>query len=221
MDQKPSFESLPLSEEVKKAIAELEYTEPSPIQLQSIPLIVEGHDVIGQAQTGTGKTAAFGLPAIDKIDTKNRNTQCIILCPTRELAVQVSNNIKKYSKYKRGLSSLAIYGGESIDRQIRSLDQGVHIVVGTPGRVIDHIDRGTLNLKNIHTVILDEADEMLNMGFIDDIKEILSNTPEERQTILFSATMPREIMELTRKFQKNPEIIKITKKEITVSNICL
>lgn len=219
MDQKPSFESLPLSEEVKKAIAELEYTEPSPIQLQSIPLIVEGHDVIGQAQTGTGKTAAFGLPAIDKIDTKNRNTQCIILCPTRELAVQVSNNIKKYSKYKRGLSSLAIYGGESIDRQIRSLDQGVHIVVGTPGRVIDHIDRGTLNLKNIHTVILDEADEMLNMGFIDDIKEILSNTPEERQTILFSATMPREIMELTRKFQKNPEIIKITKKEITVSNI--
>lgn len=218
-EQKLSFTDLPLSDEVQRAIAEMEYTEPSPIQFQSIPFIVEGHDVIGQAQTGTGKTAAFGLPAIDKIDTKNRATQCIILCPTRELAVQVSNNIKKYSKYKRGLSSLAIYGGESIERQIRSLDQGVHIVVGTPGRVIDHIDRGTLVLDDIHTVILDEADEMLNMGFIDDIKTILSNTPEERQTILFSATMPREIMELTRRFQKNPQIVKITKKEITVSNI--
>lgn len=219
MDQKPSFEFLPLSEEVKKAIAELEYTEPSPVQLQSIPLIAEGHDVIAQSQTGTGKTAAFGLPAIDKIDIKNRDTQCIILCPTRELAVQVSTNIKKYSKYRRGLTSLAIYGGESIERQIRSLDQGVHIVVGTPGRVIDHIDRGTLQLENIHTVILDEADEMLNMGFIDDIKTILSNTPEERQTILFSATMPREIKDLTKKFQKNPQEIKITKKEITTTNI--
>ncbi|MFN8436928.1 MAG: DEAD/DEAH box helicase [Cytophagales bacterium] len=219
MEQKPSFELLPLSDEVKRAIAEMEYTEPSPIQFQSIPLIAEGHDVIGQAQTGTGKTAAFGLPAIDKIDTKNRNVQCIILCPTRELALQVSNNIKKYAKYKRGLTSLAVYGGESIERQIRSLDQGAQIVVGTPGRVIDHLDRGTLDLSTVHTVILDEADEMLNMGFIDDIKTILSNTPEERQTILFSATMPREIMELTRRFQKNPEIIKITRKEITTTNI--
>lgn len=163
MEQKPSFELLPLSDEVKRAIAEMEYTEPSPIQFQSIPLIAEGHDVIGQAQTGTGKTAAFGLPAIDKIDTKNRNVQCIILCPTRELALQVSNNIKKYAKYKRGLTSLAVYGGESIERQIRSLDQGAQIVVGTPGRVIDHLDRGTLDLSTVHTVILDEADEMLNM----------------------------------------------------------
>ncbi|MFQ3574977.1 MAG: DEAD/DEAH box helicase, partial [Cytophagales bacterium] len=213
------FSDIGLSEELINAVTEMGYTEPSSIQAEAIPLLLEGHDLIGQAQTGSGKTAAFGIPALEKIDIRNLGVQCIVLCPTRELAVQVNNVFKNLSKYKKGLRTTAIYGGESIERQIKTLREGVHVVIGTPGRVIDHIDRGTLELDEVNTVILDEADEMLNMGFIDDIRTILSNTPEERQTVLFSATMPKEILDLTRKFQKDPKHVKIAKKEVTVSSI--
>ncbi len=219
MENKIKFVDLQLSEEIQSAVAEMGFVEASPIQSQSIPLLLAGRDVLGQAQTGTGKTAAFGIPAIENIDIEDRDTQCLVLCPTRELALQVSNEFAKLAKFKKGLRTLAVYGGESIDRQIKALKGGIHVVIGTPGRVIDHIDRGTLKLDRIKMIVLDEADEMLNMGFIDDIKSILSEMPEERQTVFFSATMPREIMELTKKFQKNPEIVKITRSEITVSNI--
>lgn len=219
MENKIKFVDLQLSEDIQNAIAEMGFVEASPIQSQSIPLLLAGRDVLGQAQTGTGKTAAFGIPAIENIDIEDRDTQCLVLCPTRELALQVSNEFAKLAKFKKGLRTLAVYGGESIDRQIKALKGGIHVVIGTPGRVIDHIDRGTLKLDRIKMIVLDEADEMLNMGFIDDIKSILSEMPEERQTVFFSATMPREIMELTKKFQKDPEVVKITRSEITVSNI--
>ena len=213
------FADLPFSEEVKKALVDMGFEKPSPIQQSAIPFIMEGKDLIGQAQTGTGKTAAFAIPAIEMINPDYKGVQVLIMCPTRELAIQVSEEIKKLSKYKRNIKSLPVYGGTSIDKQIQVLRQGVQIVVGTPGRIMDHIDRGTLKLDKVQMVILDEADEMLNMGFVDDIESILSNVPEERQTIFFSATMPKPIMDLTKRFQKSPEIIKISKSELTVTNI--
>src|SRR5690606_11469075 len=183
------------------------------------PFILQGRDVIGQAQTGTGKTAAFAIPIIDLVDADMNKPQAIILCPTRELAVQVEGEIQKLARYHRQINSVAIYGGESIDRQIRVLRKGVQIVVGTPGRVQDHINRGTLKLDSVGILVLDEADEMLDMGFRDDIEAILQEMPEERQTVFFSATMAKPIMDLTRKYQTNPEIVKIAKSELTVSNI--
>jgi ATP-dependent RNA helicase DeaD len=200
-------------------VEEMGYTTPSPIQLQAIPFVLEGRDLIGQAQTGTGKTAAFAIPIIDLVDSELNKPQAIILCPTRELAVQVEGEIQKLSKYHRGINSVAIYGGESIDRQIRVLRKGVQIVVGSPGRVQDHINRGTLKLDSIGIIVLDEADEMLDMGFRDDIEAILSEMPAERQTVFFSATMAKPILDLTRKYQTNPEIIKVAKNELTVSKI--
>ena len=219
MEQELVFSDLGISEEILKAVEDMGYTHPSPIQAQSIPLLLEGKDVIGQAQTGTGKTAAFAIPIIDQVDPLLREPQALILCPTRELAVQVEGEIFKLSKHKKGISSTVIYGGESIERQIRDLKKGVQIVVGTPGRIMDHMDRRTLRLNNVGIVVLDEADEMLDMGFRDDIEEILKSVPEERQTVFFSATMAKAIMDLTRKYQNDPEIVKVVKKELTVENI--
>ncbi|MEX0882672.1 MAG: DEAD/DEAH box helicase [Cyclobacteriaceae bacterium] len=219
MDKELLFSDLGVSEEILKAVEDMGYTQPSPIQSQTIPLLLEGADVIGQAQTGTGKTAAFGIPIIERIDESEKLPQALILCPTRELAVQVEGEIVKLTKYKRKISSTCIYGGESIDRQFKSLKKGVQIVVGTPGRIMDHIDRGTLNLSRVNVIVLDEADEMLDMGFRDDIETILKSMPDERQTVFFSATMPKPILDLTRKYQTNPEIIKVLRKELTVENI--
>lgn len=219
MEKELLFSDLGISAEILKAVEDMGYTHPSQIQTQSIPLLLDGRDVIGQAQTGTGKTAAFAIPIIDQVDTSSKKPQALILCPTRELAVQVEGEFVKLSKYKRGFSSTCIYGGESIDRQIRSLKQGVQVVVGTPGRIMDHMDRGTLKLDNVGIIVLDEADEMLDMGFREDIENILSDCPEERQTVFFSATMPKPILDLTKKFQKNPEVIKVLRKELTVENI--
>ncbi len=215
-----SFDELTLSDDLKQALQDISFTTPSPIQAQAIPFILAGRDVTGQAQTGTGKTAAFGIPAIEKIVLEDKSTQALILCPTRELALQVSEEMKRFAKYKRNLKIAAVYGGESIDRQIKALKMGAQIVVGTPGRIMDHIDRGTLRLDQVRMIILDEADEMLNMGFKEDIETILTEIPEEdRQTVFFSATLPTEIQKLTRSFQNNPEFVKVVNKELTVNNI--
>ena len=219
MENTIKFSDLGISEEILRAVEEMGYTQPSPIQQQAIPFVLQGRDVIGQAQTGTGKTAAFAIPIIDLVDADFLKPQAIILCPTRELAVQVEGEIQKLAKYHKKINSVAIYGGESIDRQIRVLKKGVQIVVGTPGRVQDHINRGTLRLEDAGIIVLDEADEMLDMGFRDDIEAILQEMPEERQTVFFSATMAKPILDLTRKYQKDPEIIKVAKNELTVAKI--
>ncbi|MCL1989939.1 MAG: DEAD/DEAH box helicase [Defluviitaleaceae bacterium] len=210
-----SFKDLGLSESTLKSIEEIGYKVPSPIQAQAIPVVLLGQDVVGQAQTGTGKTAAFMLPILEKIDPKNRNVQALILCPTRELAVQVHDEAKKFAKNNPEINLLSVYGGQSYDPQIRALKRGVQIVVGTPGRVMDHMKRRTLKLDHLKFMVLDEADEMLNMGFKDDIESILIETPEGRQTVLFSATMPAEILKIARTHQKNPEVIKVAAKELS------
>lgn len=214
-----NFEQLELSEPILRAVTEMGFEEASPIQAKAIPAQMEGLDIIGQAQTGTGKTAAFGIPLLQKIDPENKKFQAIILCPTRELAIQVSDEIRKLSKFMAGIKVLPVYGGQDITKQIRSLKMGVQIIVGTPGRVMDHMRRHTIKLEHIHTVVLDEADEMLNMGFRDDIETILRDTPAERQTVMFSATMPREIMEIAKTYQHTPVVVKVVKKELTVPKI--
>jgi ATP-dependent RNA helicase DeaD len=213
------FESLPISEEIQKAVADMGFVEASPIQSEAIPHILEGRDVIGQAQTGTGKTAAFGIPALELVNTAEKKVQVLVLCPTRELALQVSEEIKRLAKYKKGLSVAAIYGGESIERQIMQLKRGVHIVIGTPGRVMDHMERRTLNLEHVRMIVLDEADEMLDMGFREDIETILQVMPEDRQTIFFSATMSKPILTLTKKYQSEPVLVKVVKSELTATSI--
>ncbi|WP_020603445.1 DEAD/DEAH box helicase [Spirosoma spitsbergense] len=213
------FSSLGISDEMLQAVTDMGFTSPSPIQAEAIPPILAGRDVIGQAQTGTGKTAAFGIPALELVDVQDRSVQALILCPTRELALQVADEIRKLAKHKRGVRIEAIYGGDSIDRQIRSLKSGVHIVIGTPGRVMDHMERNTLKLGNVKMMILDEADEMLDMGFREDIESILEDMPQERQTILFSATMSKPIMQITQKFLQDPVLVKVVKKELTATNI--
>ncbi|MEA5026604.1 MAG: DEAD/DEAH box helicase [Erysipelotrichaceae bacterium] len=212
------FKDFALSANIQKGIDDVGYTEATAIQAESIPLILEGYDVIGQSQTGSGKTAAFGLPAINMIDDSldKKITQVLILSPTRELALQSAEELTKFSKYEEKLNVVAIYGGEGIDRQFIRMRKGCQIVVGTPGRVMDHMARKTLNLSQVKMVVLDEADEMLNMGFVDDIKSILTSTPADRQTILFSATMPPEILEITRTFQKDPKMVKIDYRQLTV-----
>lgn len=217
--KKLNFEELSLSEEVMKAVKDMGFEEASPIQSEAIPLLLQGRDVIGQAQTGTGKTVAFGIPIIEAIDTDLRKTQAIILCPTRELTIQVSGELAKLAKYKKGINIVPIYGGQSYERQFTALKRSPHVVIGTPGRVIDHLERETLNIENVKMFVLDEADEMLNMGFIEDIELILEKTPAEKQTVFFSATMPKQILTLTKKYQKNPEIVKVTHKELTLPNI--
>ena len=213
------FEDLDLNPQILRAIKEMGFEEATPIQAQSIPAVMSGRDVIGQAQTGTGKTASFGIPLLHKVDPKLKKTQALILCPTRELAIQVSNELHNLAKYMHGIKILPIYGGQEIGKQIRSLKGGVQIIVGTPGRVMDHLRRKTIRCDFIHTIILDEADEMLNMGFREDIEEVLKYLPEDRQTVLFSATMPKEIMEITKQYQKDALTIKVVKKELTVKNI--
>lgn len=215
-----SFAELGLSEPILRAIDHIGYEEATPIQTQAIPLIMSGRDVIGQSQTGTGKTAAFSIPAIENIlKNRGKGTQVLILCPTRELAVQACDEIHKFTRYTEGIRAVAIYGGQPIERQFKLLKGGAQIVVGTPGRVMDHMRRHTLSLANLSIIILDEADEMLSMGFREDIETILEDVPEERQTILFSATMSREIMAITEKYQTEPEVIKVVRKELTVKEI--
>lgn len=207
------FDDFNISNEIKRAIKEIGFEEPSPIQQKAIPVILEGGDVIGQAQTGTGKTAAFGIPVIEKV-TPDRYVQALILTPTRELAIQVSGELQKLSAYKN-IRTLPIYGGQLIGHQIKGLKQGVQVVIGTPGRVLDHLRRKTLKLDKVHTIVLDEADEMLDMGFIDDIEEILSEVKKDHQTLLFSATMPQAIRKLSRKYMQNPKTVTINKGEVT------
>ncbi len=213
---KISFKELELSKEMHKAIDDLGFEEATPIQSEAIPVLLSGRDVIGQAQTGTGKTAAFAIPAIEQINAHDSNVQAIFVCPTRELALQVAEETKKLAKYKKGLYLIPIYGGQSYERQFHALEKGVQIVIGTPGRIIDHINRGTLKLDHVKFVVLDEADVMLDMGFRDDIEEILKLTPKERQTMMFSATMPKPILELTKRYQKDVVHIKITHAAVTV-----
>jgi ATP-dependent RNA helicase DeaD len=209
------FEELGLSQATLKAVLTMGFEEATPIQAETIPLSLENKDLIGQAQTGTGKTAAFGIPLVEKIDVSKEAIQGIIIAPTRELAIQVSEELYKIGSGKR-VRVLPIYGGQDISRQIRSLKKAPHIIVGTPGRVLDHINRKTMRLDTVNTVILDEADEMLNMGFIEDIESILSSTPSERQTLLFSATMPGPIQRMAEKFMKDPQIVRVKTKELTM-----
>ena len=214
-----TFEEMCLDTRIMRAIAEMGFEQPSPIQAQSIPIAVEGKDMIGQARTGTGKTASFGIPMLQRINPKDKNLQAIVLCPTRELAIQSANEIRKLAKFLHGIKVLPIYGGQEISKQIRSLKGGVQIVIGTPGRVMDHLRRHTLKPQTVDIVVLDEADEMLNMGFREDIETILGQLPEERQTMLFSATMPKPILEIAKRYLHEPEIVKVIQKELTVPNI--
>jgi ATP-dependent RNA helicase DeaD len=216
---KPSFGDLGLSESILKVLDSIGYETPSPIQEQCISLLLNGEDIIGQAQTGTGKTAAFALPLLDKINIKKNHVQLLILTPTRELAIQVSEAVQTYARGMKGFHVLPIYGGQSYDIQLRPLKRGVHAVVGTPGRVMDHIKRGTLKLDGLNSFVLDEADEMLKMGFIDDIKWVMERIPESRQIALFSATMPHAIKKVAEDFLNKPKIVKIKTKTETATNI--
>lgn len=219
MSEKIRFDSLPLSEGIQEAVKEMGFEFASPIQSEAIPFVLEGRDVIGQAQTGTGKTAAFGIPMIEHIVPFEKFVQAIILCPTRELAVQVSEEMKKLAKFTKGVWVTTVYGGDSIDRQIKSLKAGANIVVGTPGRVIDLIERRALKLQQASMIVLDEADEMLDMGFREDIESILQEMPNERQTVLFSATMSKPILALTSRYLTDPKLVKVVKNEMTNVNI--
>lgn len=214
-----TFEEMNLSKEILKAVKDMGFEEASPIQTKAIPVALSGEDMIGQAQTGTGKTAAFGIPVLEKVDPKLKKLQAIILCPTRELAIQVSEEMHKMAKYMHGVKILPIYGGQDIVRQIKGLKSGVQIVIGTPGRVMDHMRRKTVKFDNVNMVVLDEADEMLNMGFVEDIETILKETPDTRQTLLFSATMPGPIRDIAKNYQRDAKLIKVVKKELTVPKI--
>ncbi|MBN2851178.1 MAG: DEAD/DEAH box helicase [Clostridia bacterium] len=212
--------NLNISDEIKRALLDMGYEEFMPIQEQAIPICLEGKDIIGRSHTGTGKTAAFAIPILQKIDPNNHQPQAIILCPTRELAVQVAGEFKKIAKYMHDVRSVAVYGGEPINRQIMTLKRGAQVIIGTPGRTIDHIiKRHTIKTGSIHTVVLDEADEMLKMGFREDIELILETIPKDRQTLLFSATMPKAIMDITKKYQNSPEIVEIKSDVKTADSI--
>lgn len=217
--EKRTFEALGVSPEIIKAVAQLGFEEASPIQTAAIPLLMSGVDVVGQSQTGSGKTAAFSIPAIEKVDPTSKAVQVLILCPTRELATQVADEIYKLTAFKRHIHCVPIYGGASYERQLFELKKGVQIVIGTPGRLIDHLERGTLKLDQLKVVILDEADRMLDMGFRDDIQSILEGTPEGRQTVFFSATLSKPIRELINRFSHDPQIVKIEQKELTVPTV--
>jgi ATP-dependent RNA helicase DeaD len=213
------FSELGLSDELLKAIDKLGFEKAAPIQAAAIPVLMAGKDVVGQSQTGSGKTAAFGIPAVEKVDANERAVQVLILCPTRELAVQVSEEIHKLAFFKRGIHALPVYGGQSYERQFYGLKQGAQIVIGTPGRVMDHMRRGTLRFDKLKMAILDEVDVMLNMGFRDDIELILQATPKERQTVVFSATIPRPIQNLIEKYTRDPQQIRIEQKAMTVPTV--
>ena len=214
-----SFAELGLSESLLKTLSEIGYETPSPIQAQCIPILLDGHDILGMAQTGTGKTAAFALPLMETIDVKTVKPQALILTPTRELAIQVAEALQSYAKNLPGFHVLPIYGGQSYTIQLKQLARGAHVIVGTPGRVMDHLERKTLNLDHLKTMVLDEADEMLRMGFIDDVEWILERTPEQHQTALFSATMPEQIRRVAQKYLVEPREIKIKSATATVAAI--
>jgi len=214
-----SFDDLSLSAPMMKALNKVGYETPSPIQAEIIPHVMDGRDVIGQAQTGTGKTAAFALPLLSKIDLKLTTPQVLVLAPTRELAIQVAEAFQTYASFLKGFHVLPIYGGQEYGVQLRQLKRGVHVVVGTPGRVMDHMRRGTLKLDKLTCLVLDEADEMLRMGFIDDVEWVLEQLPSKRQIALFSATMPSEIRKISKKYLNNPEQITIKTKSITADTI--
>ena len=213
------FNDLNISKEIKLAIKDMGFEEPTPIQAQAIPHMLNGDDLVGQAQTGTGKTAAFGIATLEMIDPGNKGLQAVILCPTRELAIQVSEELKKLSRYQKAIRVLPVYGGQPIDRQIKALKKGVQIVIGTPGRVMDHMNRRTLRMGGVKIIILDEADEMLDMGFRDDIEHIVEKMPDERQTILFSATMSKAILRMAKKYQDNPQMVKLVHKKMTTPTV--
>ncbi|MDR0991737.1 MAG: DEAD/DEAH box helicase [Ruminococcus sp.] len=213
------FEDLSLPEEILQAVKELGYEQATEIQEKTIPLLIDGKDVIGRSHTGTGKTAAFGIPGIMQVDPDNKSVQLLILCPTRELAMQAADEIRKFAKFLTYIHPVAIFGGADIEKQIWSLRRGANIVIGTPGRVIDHLERKTLKLDGVKTVVLDEADEMLNMGFREDIETILAKAPAERQTVLFSATMPPPIMAITKEYQNSPVLVGVEEKSRTVDSV--
>lgn len=215
-DQSMSYAASGIDERILRAVTEMGFETMTPIQEQAIPVLLEGRDVIGQAQTGTGKTAAFGIPMLQRIDENNRNLQGMILCPTRELAIQAAEELRKFSRYMHGIRMVPIYGGQDITRQIKALKGGAQIIVGTPGRVMDHMRRHTIKLSDVKMVVLDEADEMLNMGFREDMETILSEIENEHQTALFSATMPQAILDITDEYQKDALLVKVTKKELTI-----
>ncbi|WP_295588976.1 DEAD/DEAH box helicase [uncultured Methanobrevibacter sp.] len=214
-----NFDDFNIGDEIKEAIGDMGFTKTTPIQSRAIPDVLKGIDIIGQAQTGSGKTLAFAVPILEKIFLLDKSPQAIVLCPTRELCMQVASEIAKAGSRIKKLKILAVYGGQPIGKQTRVLKKGVHIVVGTPGRVIDHIERGNLDLIGIETVVLDEADEMLEMGFREDIEEILSRTPYQRQTLLFSATIPDEVREIAENYQKNPKFIRVSNKKKNIPKI--
>jgi len=217
--QKKLFAELGLSPELLKAVAQMGFEETTHIQSQAIPALLAGQDVVGQSQTGSGKTAAFALPAIEKVDVKLRAPQVLILCPTRELAVQVAEEVAKLACFKKGVREIPIYGGQSYDRQLRGLRDGAQIIIGTPGRVMDHLERRTLKMDHVKMVILDEADRMLDMGFLDDIRTILKQAPAERQTVFFSATVPRPIQDLIKTFTRHPVNVTIETQALTMPAI--
>ena len=214
-----NYSDAQMNENILRAVTEMGFEVMTPIQEQAIPVLLEGKDVIGQAQTGTGKTAAFAIPMIERIDENVRRPQGIILCPTRELAMQAAEEIRRLAKYMCGIKVLPVYGGQDIRRQIRALSQGVQIIVGTPGRVMDHLRRHTIKTDEIKMIVLDEADEMLDMGFREDIETVLEDMPEEHQMALFSATMPQAILDIAGTYQKDAVFVKVTPKEVTVSSI--
>ena len=216
---KKNFADFDLSPEMNKAIAEMGFEEATPIQSLAIGPILAGADIIGQAQTGTGKTAAFGIPIIDRIEPAQKKVQALVLCPTRELAVQIAEELKLLSKHKKDIRILPVYGGQPIERQIAALQRGVQVVVGTPGRIRDHLERKTLRLDLVRTAVLDEADEMLDMGFVDEMKFILGTIQAQHQTLLFSATMPRAILSLSKAFQTQPELIRVVHEDLTVPGV--
>src|SRR6476620_4045082 len=213
------FSELGLSPELLKAIDRLGFEKASPIQTAAIPPLLKGRDVVGQSQTGSGKTVAFAAPALEKVVVEQRVTQALILCPTRELAVQVSEEVHKLSIFKHGINALPIYGGQSYERQFDGLRRGAQIVIGTPGRIMDHMRRGTLRLETVKMVVLDEVDVMLNMGFRDDIELILQSVPKERQTVFFSATIPRPIQQLIEKYSRDPQNVRIEQRALTVPTV--
>ena len=219
MENNLRFEEFEIDERILRAVEDMGFEEASPIQAQAIPELLAVKDVIGQAQTGTGKTAAYSIPLLMSIKPEIKKPQAVVLCPTRELAIQVADEIRKLAKYMSDIKVLPVYGGQEIVKQIKSLKNGVQIIVGTPGRVMDHMRRKTVKFDEVKMVVLDEADEMLDMGFREDMETILSGTPDERQTVMFSATMPKPILDIAGRFQNDPYMIKVVRKELTVENI--
>lgn len=219
MEELLRYDESGVDERILRAVTEMGFEYMTPIQSKAIPVFLEGRDVIGQAQTGTGKTAAFGIPMLQQIEEEDRSLQGMILCPTRELAMQAADELRRFAKYMHGIRVLPVYGGQDIVRQIKALKGGVQIIVGTPGRVMDHMRRHTIKVDNLKMVVLDEADEMLNMGFREDMETILNEITCEHQTALFSATMPEQILRITKQFQKDAQLVKVVKKELTVDRI--